>query len=255
MISETLDRCRGSEPVVGLRASLWRWPVKTALLLSLFVGLSLAHGQGTIRFTNLGLDAPVRNATGELVPAATLPAATYYVAQLFAGSDPGTLAPVGAAETFSSPGVFGETESIVVLAGMAPGSHPWIQVRCWHEVSGIVIYPPRYTWLEIGDSAIFQLDTAGPGLGETAEDAPVLLGMTPFQLDQTFTLSVRVEGSDVVVRWDEITWGSYSPPPLSLERATSLSGTWKVLTNAVSPYLEPVGEKGSAYFRIAVFVP
>jgi hypothetical protein len=219
--------------------------MKAVGLLFLFAGLSLAHGQGTIRFTNLGLDAPVRNATGELVPAAT-----YYVAELLAGSDPGTLVPIGAPETFSSPGIFGETESIVVLPGLAPGSHPWFEVRCWRLMPGLITYPPQRALLEIGESALFQLDLAGPGLGEAADDAPVLIGMAPFQLRQAFSLSVGMEPGNVVVQWEAI---SRPPPPLYLERATSLNGPWQVLTNAVSPYLEPVG--GDAYFRIVVLSP
>ena len=238
---------RSNRALLARRACALRWPVKTALLLSLLIGLPLAHSQGTIRFTNVGLDASVRNATGELVPAGFA-----HTAELLTGPAPGSLAPVSGTEWFTSPGVFGGPDSVRVLDGLPPGSHPWFQIRCWRLAGEVWIpeNPPPY--VEIGESEVFQFDLAGPGLGETVDDAPVLAGMTPFQLHQTFTLAVGMESDHVVLRWEAIAGGWWSLPPLDLERATSLNGPWTVQTNAVSPYSEPVSGKGPAYFRIVI---
>ncbi len=62
------------------------------------------------------------------------------------------------------------------------------------------------------------------------------------------SLSVEVRGGSVVVRW--VLSGGEVELALYLERATDLDGSWQVLSNAVSPYVEPMGSESSAFFRI-----
>jgi hypothetical protein len=224
-----------------------RWPVKILPHLCILVVLASisAYGQGAVHFRNLGsgLDAPVRNASGELVP--PFSADRSYGIELVAGVQADALAAVAVTAVFSTPGYFGLTDSVWFLPGMAPGSHPWFQVICWRTGPGV--WPPfdPPPILEVGMSEVFQLDPAGPGLGETGEDAPDLRGLTPFQLRLAVTLSVALEEGNVVVRWE-------ADPrlPLCLERATSVAGTWAVLSNAVSPYAEPTGSGSPVYFRV-----
>jgi len=209
-------------------------------LLVLLVLTVVGFCQGTISLSNLapGLDAPIRDASGQLVPPDS-----EYTAEVLAGPDICCLTPSGRVP-FSSPGYFGSTQDVWVVPGMEPGTHPWIVVQCrrslgWWDPWG------QPAALEIGASEVFQLDPAGPGLGETAEDAPALHGMASFQLRLAVTLSMAVEAGTVAVRWD------HDPRlPLYLERATSVAGSWQVLSNAVSPYVEPAGSRSPAYFRV-----
>jgi hypothetical protein len=186
----------------------------------------------------MSLDAPVRSASGELVPASTL-----YVAELLAGATPVSLLALTGTEGFLSPGEFGGLESVRVVPGMEPGSHPWFQIRCWRALGWDPWGNPPL--LEIGESDVFQLDPTGPGLGETADDAPALIGLASFQLRLAVTLSLSLEAENVVVRWE------YDPRlALYLERATSLDDSWQVLSDAVSPHVESVGSGLPAFFRV-----
>ena len=84
------------------------------IVLFALAGL-VVHGQGTILFSNRAgvLDAPVRNAAGELVPTNSIRVTPQicmrYYAELLVGSGPDSVAPFSTsiARTFSQPGYFG----------------------------------------------------------------------------------------------------------------------------------------------------
>src|SRR5437016_6136227 len=97
----------------------------------------VVHGQGTILFSNRAgvLDAPVRNAAGELVPTNSIRVTPQicmrYYAELLVGADPTSVLPFSTSivRTFSQPGYFGVGDPPVSLPGFPPGSHPWFMVR------------------------------------------------------------------------------------------------------------------------------
>jgi hypothetical protein len=210
--------------------------------LVLLLVSAAAHCQGTIWFSNLapGLDAPIMNAIGQPVP----PSAGYAV-ELLAGPDPCCLAPVGNPIQFSSAGYFGLTDSVRVIPGMETGSHPWFEVRCWRLGAEVWIPEDPPPYLEFGTSEVFQLDPAGPGLGQTADDAPVLSGLSSFGLGVAVRLWMGTEAGNVVIQWLE------DPLlPQYLQRTTSMGDSWQVLSNAVSPHVESVSSGSPVFFRI-----
>ena len=132
------------------------------------------------------------------------------------------------------------------LDGFPSGSHPWFQIWCWRLAEVVSIPENPLPAVEIGQSDVFQLDLAGPGLGQTESDAPSLRGLASFQLKLAFTgLQVSTGGENVVVRWFED-----SMLPLYLQRAVSVEGPWQVLSNAVPPFVERIGSESPIFFRI-----
>jgi hypothetical protein len=215
-----------------------------ARFLVLFVMTTALSGQGTIHFRNLGpgIDAPILNAKGEL--AGPLPEGyRAYTVELWAGRAPDALSPVMGTAAFTEPGYFGLPDSIRILDGIEPGAHPWFQVRCWRSMADIWLPHGIPPFLEIGESDVFQL--AGPGLGASEEDASELLGLASFQLRLAVTLSVRMEGENIVVQWE-----AHPQLPIYLERAVSTGGPWQVVTGAVSPHVEPLASGSPVFFRI-----
>ncbi len=217
------------------------------------------HGQGTILFSNRAgvLDAPVRNAAGELVPTNSIHVAPgickYYTAELLVGSGPAAVAPFSTlvVSGFSQPGYFGVGDLPVSLPGFPPGSHPWFMVR----VLSFADFCPT-TWqtppdlVEYGYSAPFQLDPSGPGLGDgtSASPAPLLDGLQSIRMEsyRPWLGTPRVVGTNVVLSW--------GGPRMVLrdtflERASRPDGPWMVVTNAQSLHGEPYQLDTSAFFR------
>jgi hypothetical protein len=167
--------------------------MKALWIVVFALGGAVANGQGTILFSNRAgiLDAPVRNASGELVPTnsvhMTPDICRGYTAELLVGSDPVSVAPFStpAVRGFSQPGYFGVGDAPVSLPGYPPGSHPWFMVRVLGYADFCITtwqIPPEL--VEYGRSGPYQLNPAGPGLGDgTSESpAPPLDGMQSFRL-------------------------------------------------------------------------
>lgn len=155
---------------------------KLIAVLGLVVVATAAHGQGSIFFNNVGggLNAPVSQFDGTLVPAGT-----GFTAELLAGADASSLAPVAGATTgFVAPGYFTGGEK--VLAGLAPGSSPFFEVRVWETLGGtITSYAAAQAAGAQFGSVSFQLADGfalGNPAGQPPTLGPVLQGMTAFAL-------------------------------------------------------------------------
>lgn len=152
-----------------------------ALVGMVAVGLT-AYGQGSILFNNVGpgLNAPVSQASGDLVPSGA-----GFTAELLAGADAGSLAAVQGTTTFVQAGYFLGGER--VLPGLAPGSQPFFQVQVWENQGGTIASyaAAQGAGVQYGASSIFQLTAPGglgnPG-GQPPVPAPALQGMTGFSL-------------------------------------------------------------------------
>jgi len=146
--------------------------------LSFAAAMSFAHAQGTVQFQNIPpVNRPVRDEAGVGL------AGTGFMAQLWAAAPGGTLAPIGAAVTFTtSPGFFvGGSRTIDSVPG---GGTADIQVRAWRVNDGGVI---ANTWAEaaqrgrgIGQSLVFTLATGGGGTPPGT--AVNLIGLSSFSL-------------------------------------------------------------------------
>jgi len=220
----------------------------------------VVHGQGTILFSNRAgvLDAPVRNAAGELVPTNSIRVTPQicmrYYAELLVGSDPTSVLPFSTSivRTFSQPGYFGVGDPPVSLPGFPPGSHPWFMVRvlCYADFCWTFGETRRPDLVEYGYSAAFQLDPSGPGLGDgtSASPAPLLDGLQSIRMESypPWLETPRVVGTNVVLRW--------GGPRMVLrdtflERASRPDGPWLVVTNAQSLHEEPYQPGAAAFFR------
>jgi MYXO-CTERM domain-containing protein len=110
-----------------------------ALLLSCSLGTIVCWGQGSVNFTNIDpaeeVNAPFYDNQGAPL---TGPA---YVAQLYAGKNPPSLAPVGAIATFKTnpalAGYFSAGEVDIPGSIIFPEGGPaWVQVRAWAVAHG-----------------------------------------------------------------------------------------------------------------------
>ena len=106
-------------------------PLSLAVCLAVAI-TPAAMGQGTVNFANrvvsAGIDAPVFSCDG------ITPVGDSFVAQLWAGADANSLAPVGAAVEFIS--LYGRGTGYFVggsreILGIPPGGAAWTQVRVW----------------------------------------------------------------------------------------------------------------------------
>ena len=140
-----------------------------------FVNLSLL-AQGTIAFQNIGpgLNAPIRDFSGNLI-AAGAP----YTIELLAGTTAASVSPFASAivtSTWIGSGYFGVGDAQQALPGLAPGSHPFLQIRMWNNTGGVNSYAAA---LAAGQayvpSPIWQLVDGGglSGLGNPTAVPPV----------------------------------------------------------------------------------
>jgi hypothetical protein len=142
------------------------------------VGLVAQSTGGSINFltkvTAAGIDAKVTDAAG-----ATVINTSGYLAQLYAGANEASLAPVGTAINFLSSGYLNGGK---VLTPLAQGSSAAVQLRAWTASAGSS-YEAASTvsTAQIGKSGVLTLTLGGDQLSPPA--VPVnLVGLTSFQL-------------------------------------------------------------------------
>jgi hypothetical protein len=150
--------------------------------LALCVG---AFAQGTVNFNNSpaavgGTGAPIFD-----VDNTTRLAGTAYWAQLFAGPDAGSLAPIGAALNFrtgAGAGFFNTTgvDTSRAIGTVAPGAVATIEVRAWEAAGGTSYDAAKAGGFKTGASTAFTVTTGGAG---SPPSLPAnLVGLTSFSL-------------------------------------------------------------------------
>ena len=120
---------------------------------------------GTVNFSNRNrltdpvIDAPVFEADG-----VTRLAGPAYLAQLYAGPSPDTLAPVGWAVPFRTGTSAGYVEGgVVVITSVAPGAVAYVQMRAWESARGPDFDSAWRAGGAVGASAVLSLTTGGAG--------------------------------------------------------------------------------------------
>jgi len=107
-----------------------------------------------------------------------LPVGGAYLAQLYGGSDDISLAPVGGATAFISPGRF--SGGLRTITTVLPGSPASVQVRVWESAYGPTYEQSLLNGGKTGTSSILRITTGGGG---TPPQVPAfLLGLTSFSL-------------------------------------------------------------------------
>src|SRR5580765_2971370 len=106
----------------------------------LLVNIS-ALAQGAILLQNIGpgLNAPVRDFTGALIPAGS----SQYTIELLAGTTAASVAPFATpitTTTWVGNGWFGVGDPEKALPGFAPGTFPFFQLRAWINTGGVNSY-------------------------------------------------------------------------------------------------------------------
>jgi len=152
--------------------------MKKILIVVASVMISLgAYGQGTVNFANIGatLDAPVLNLTGAKA------SGSKYKVELLAGSTATSLTVVGStalSDNASAAGYF--LGGTVTIAGQAPGTKPFLQVRAFDSTGGATFANAAIR----GESTIFALGSAGGlgGVGTPPSTPSDLIGLTSFRL-------------------------------------------------------------------------
>lgn len=143
----------------------------TAAAMMVAVGV---YAQGSVNFANFasGVDAPVFD-----VDNTTALDGNTYMAQLYAGADEASLAPVGAAVPFlSGAGAGYWAPTARQIASVAPGSPAAVQVRAWNTTTGA-------DWdsaLIRGESAVLTVTTGGAGAPPSLP--AVMTGLESFSL-------------------------------------------------------------------------
>ncbi|GEM_PF-1013779 len=144
---------------------------------------SSAYGQGTINFNNHlpaeGIDAPVFDIDGT-----TRLAGSIYMAELYAGPTPATLAPVGQPVPFRTGVGAGYwdagTTAGRAVASVAPGATASVQIRVWQTIKGKTFEEAAAAGSKTGSSEILTLALGGVG---QPPSLPVnLAGLKSFQL-------------------------------------------------------------------------
>jgi len=186
--------------------------MKTDLLLGVMViNLSvsgMALGQSTFEFYNLvptsGVDAPVFDAQG--VPLA----GTNYLAELYGGPAPDSLAPAihfGSRVripffTGTDAGYFYGGD--VAIPSVPPGFSAWLQVRAWDARWGATYEEVLTRGLgRYGESALFYAQ--GGGASPNGDLPGALIGLQSFRLRALMTVLIRgihQRGDQVVIEWD-----------------------------------------------------
>jgi hypothetical protein len=177
--------------------------VRVCLLLALSF-VTHACAQGTLNFNNrvmsVGLDAPVYyQFWGNKAQGASL------LTQLYAGPDPASLVPVGAAVPFrTGPGAGywdPAPDASRIIPTVAPGQIAFVKVVGWDTA---VARTYQEAWLQgaIGESSVFSVITGGDG---QPPGLPLpLLGLTSFVISpipESVPLSLMLLGGGLVLLW------------------------------------------------------
>lgn len=201
------------------------------------VGASFRPTGGTVNFVNLitgTLDAPVFDVDG------STPLNGTAVAQLYAGTSPGTLAPVGAPIAFRTgigAGYFpGEERS---MPGIAPGQPALVQVRAWKVADGATYEAAVQAGRPIGASEPFTVVTGNAGSPPTLP--AVLAGLRSFQL--------RIGAPPTITR-----------QPLSIAVLPGATAVFEVAATGLAPLTyqwvlggrEILGATGPTYQKVGV---
>jgi len=108
-----------------------------------------------------------------------------FVAQLWAGPDGSSLAPVGAVLAFrdgAGRGFLNTTgqDTVRVISTVVPGGIATIQIRVWEAAKGSTFQEALFNASVMGMSAIFTVKTGGDG--EPASLPANLVGLQPFSV-------------------------------------------------------------------------
>jgi len=158
--------------------------MKKILLAAACVAATIgALAQGTVNFSNLpgaigGAGAPIHDTDGT-----TGLAGTAFFAQLYAGPDAGSLAPIGAAVNFrtgAGAGFVTAADLSRAIATVAPGATAQVQVRAWRASDGATYDAAVAAGGHYGFSNVFTVATGGSG---TPPSLPAnLVGLQSFSL-------------------------------------------------------------------------
>lgn len=124
----------------------------------------LAFGQGYLSFGNrntaalpVGIDAPVYDTDG-----VTKLDGAAFKAQLYWGTDANSLAAVGTALDFRTGAAAGYiTSTIVTIAGAAPGTAGFVQMRAWATAAGTSYEAALASGTGYGQSEVLALTLSG----------------------------------------------------------------------------------------------
>jgi hypothetical protein len=169
----------------------------------LLVNIS-ALAQGTILLQNIGpgLNAPVRDFNGALIPAGS----SQYTIELLAGTTAASVAPFATpitTTTWVGGGYFGVGDPGRALPGFAPGTFPFFQIRAWNNTGGVTSYVAALIANQAyGPGPVFQLVSGGglSGLGNPNASPPVpappLFGMpSAYLVPEPSTIVLGVLGA------------------------------------------------------------
>jgi hypothetical protein len=148
--------------------------------LTAFSVVSTLTAQGTINFANAGggLNAPFFDIDGT-----TLLAGPEYMAQLYAGADAGSLAPVGAATSFLTGGGAGYFNGgVIAIPTVAPGATGFFQVCVWKTLGGTITSYTAALAARVYSSQSPVFSTATGGVGSPPSPPLALVGMQSFNL-------------------------------------------------------------------------
>jgi len=165
---------------------------KTMCVLALLLASASAFAQGTVNFNNKvtasAINAPVYAPDG-----VTGLAGAAYLAQLYAGADANSLAPVGVAVVFKVNGYFGGG---AVSTSLNPATGGTFQVRAWEAAGGATYDAAVAAGRPFGKSDTFVIAK----LGDPAASPPGLpvdlVGLKSFSLvPEPSTVALGVLGA------------------------------------------------------------
>jgi hypothetical protein len=141
----------------------------------LLLNIADASGGGTVDFMNMSLDMGIVYD----VDGVTRLAGSAYLVQLYGGTSPENLQPIGPPASFLSSGHFAGGTRVVVT--VAPGQAGWFQVKAWEAAYGCSYEEARAGGGKNGASEPFQSQTSDPRVVPPVPPAR-LTGMRSFAL-------------------------------------------------------------------------
>lgn len=142
---------------------------------------AVVYGQGTVNFANAGagLNAPFYLSDG-----VTKLAGAQYQAQLWAGTDAGSLSARAVAPFLTGGGAGIFNGGVLSLAGIPGGSTAFIQIRAWNTVAGADYATALASGLADawGQSSTFSVVTGNPA-GTPPTTPAALIGLTSVSLN------------------------------------------------------------------------
>jgi hypothetical protein len=174
--------------------------MKKLLLVAACIVASVgALAQGTILFNNVSAGA----VAGKITDAdGTGLAGTAFLAQLYAGADANSLAPVGAAVTFRTGAAAGFVNAATVaIPGVASGSvASFLQVRAWDATGGATYDAAVASGKHFGSSAIFASGGALGGGGSPPATPASLANFKGFSLiPEPSTIALGLLGASALL--------------------------------------------------------